>query len=360
MRKKDIKEKTIEWPKVSIMMATYNSEKLLKRTLEAVSQQTYPKDKIEILIVDGGSKDNTLAIAEEYGCRILLNDKTEPVNAKLIGARNATGKYLITIDHDEVIENRESIELKVKALLENPECKVALCSGYKRPVNYPKLNQYISEFGDPFSLFMYNFPKGDTFLERALKKYYIIDKENTEYMVITFENMKKQPIFELCCLGTMIDREYFIKIPEAFECGSKMVHLFYIMLEQGEKSVVLVKNDALVHYSVDSLKAYLPKLKWRICNNIHFDEMGESGFSGRIQYQKGLKYKKLLFVPYTVSCILPLIHSIYLALSRRNSIYLMHAYLCWYVLVQILYQYGLKIIGKNPNLMSYDGKKVIK
>lgn len=349
----------MEWPVVSIMMATYNSEKLLKRTLDAVSQQTYPKDRIEILIVDGGSKDSTLAIAEEYGCRILYNDKTEPVNAKLIGARNAIGKYLITIDHDEVIENRRSIELKVKALQENPECKVALCSGYKRPENYPKLNEYISEFGDPFSLFMYNFPKGDVFLERTLKKYYTIDSENTEYMVVSFENIKRQPIFELCCLGTMIDREYFSKIPGAFESGSKMVHLFYIMLEQGEKSVVLVKNDALVHYSVDSLKAYFPKLKWRICNNIHFQEMGDSGFNGRVQYQKGLQYKKLLFVPYTVSLILPFIQGLYLAITRRNSIYLMHVVLCWYVLVQIAYQYGQKVFGKTPEFSSYDGKKKI-
>lgn len=349
----------MEWPKVSIMIATYNSEKLLKRTLDAIVHQTYPSDMIEILVVDGGSKDNTLTIAEEYGCRILYNYKTEPVNAKLIGAQNATGKYLITIDHDEVIENEQSIEIKVRALLEHPECKVALCSGYKRPKNYPKLNQYISEFGDPFSLFMYNFPKGDIYLERTLKKYYTIVEEKKDYMLISFEKMKKQPIFELCCLGTMIDREYFIQIPGAFESGNKLVHLFYLMLEQGEERVVLVKNDALVHYSVDSLKAYFPKLKWRICNNIHFKEMGESGFNGRIKHQKNLKYKKLLFVPYTISIVAPFINSIYLAVTRRNSIFLMHTVFCWYVLVQICIQYILKLTNHSPELTSYDGKKKI-
>ena len=130
-------------PKVSIMIATYNSEKLLKKTLEAITRQTYPKDRMEILIVDGGSEDTTVKIAQEYGCRVLFNSKTEPVNAKLIGAKNATGKYLVTIDHDEVIENKYSIENKVKALMKHPECKVALCSGYKRPKSYPKLKQRI-------------------------------------------------------------------------------------------------------------------------------------------------------------------------------------------------------------------------
>lgn len=348
-----------ELPKVSIMIATYNSEKLLPRTLDAIRSQTYPSEKVEVLIVDGGSKDKTIEIAKQYRCTVLYNDKTEPVNAKLIGLKNATGKYFITIDHDEVIENPNSILWKVNALRENPDCKVALCSGYKRPQDYPKLNQYISEFGDPFSLFMYGFSKDYVYLEKTLRKYYEIKQETENYLKVSFENMKKQPIFELCCLGTMIDREYFVKIPSACEKGSVMVHFFYIMLEQGQDSIVLIKNDPLTHYSVDSLKAYIPKIKWRICNNIHFQNMGENGFSGRLKYQKNLVYKQLLFVPYTVSCIVPFLHSISLAVTRKNGIYLLHMFLCWYVLIQIVIQYALKITHKSPQLTSYDGKKKI-
>lgn len=346
-------------PKVSIMIATYNSEKLLPRTLDAIRNQTYPQDRLEILIVDGGSTDKTLEIAQKYECITLKNEKTEPVNAKLIGLKNATGKYMITIDHDEVIENRNSILWKVEALRQNPECKVALCSGYKKPDNYPKLNQYISEFGDPFSLFIYNFPKGHTFLEKAMKKHYKITLESENYIKVSFDGMRKQPIFELCCLGTMIDRDYFIQVPKVCEDGSVMVHLFYIMLENGQDSVILIKEDPLVHYSVDSLKAYLPKLKWRICNNIHFQDMGESGFSGRVKYQNNMKYKKFLFVPYTISCVFPLVHSICLTVSRKNTIYLLHMFLCWYVLAQIGKQYVLKILKYSPQFTSYDGKKKI-
>lgn len=348
------------FPLVSIMIATYNSAKLLPGTLKAIKDQTYPKDKMEILIIDGGSVDDTIKIACEYGCKVLYNDKTEPVNAKLIGLKHASGKYFVTIDHDEVIENPRSIEQKVKALMLHTECKAALCSGYKRPADYPKLNQYISEFGDPFSLFMYNFSKGDGFLEKALKRNYEIEEETEQYIEVSFAHMRKQPIIELCCLGTMIDREYFMQIPRACGDGSIMTHFFYIMLEQGDKKLLLIKNDALVHYSVDSIKAYLPKLKWRICNNIHFQEMGQSGFRGRVVYQKQLAYKKYLFVPYTISCVIPLLHGVYLAKTRKNGIYLLHPFLCWYVLIQIVYQYCRKIFNKRPNFTSYDGAKIIK
>lgn len=347
-------------PLVSIMIATFNSEMLLPGTLDAIKKQTYPAENIEILIVDGGSKDKTLEIAKQYGCTILNNDKTEPVNAKLIGLKAAKGKYLVTIDHDEVIENPDSIKLKVKALEEHPDCKVALCSGYKRPRHYPRLNQYISEFGDPFSLFIYNFSKGDGFLEKNLKKYYSVKEETEEYILISFENMVKQPIFELVCLGTMINREYFIKIPNVCEDGSILTHLFYLMLESGQNEVICTKRDALVHYSVDSLKAYLPKLKWRICNNIHFQQMGQNGFSGRLKYQRNLKYKKYLYVIYTVSTVAPLFHGIEMAITRKNVVYVLHVFLCWYVLIQIMYQYLLKIFHRTPDFTSYDGKKRIK
>lgn len=349
----------MEYPLVSIIIATFNSGLLLPRTLDAILRQSYPTEKIEILIVDGRSTDHTIEIAKQYGCKILYNDKTEPVNAKLIGAKAAKGRFLVTIDHDEVLENADSILLKVEALLKNPECKVALCSGYKKPINYPRLNQYVSEFGDPFSFFIYNFPKGDGFLEKTIKSNYSIKFENEKIMVVSFEKMKKQPILELCCLGTMIDRDYFLHIPGAFDEGRVMVHLFYYMLERGEKSIIFVKNDAILHYSVDSLKSYFPKLKWRVCNNIHFSEMAKSGFGGRIEHQTFLKYKKLFFVPYTMLGILPIIDGLKMAISRNNAIYLMHFFFCWYVLIQIIYQYALKMLNITPHFLSYDGKKRI-
>ena len=348
-----------EYPVVSLMIATFNSYKILQRTLEAIDKQSYPREKLEIIIVDGGSTDATLELAKKYGCVIYPNPKTEPVNAKLIGFNQAKGKYLITIDHDEVIENPDSIRRKVAAAEQHPECKAILCSGYKRPADYPGLNQYISEFGDPFSLFIYNFSKDYQYLHKVLRKHYKITAETDDYIVVSFKDMKKAPIFELCCLGTMINKEYFIDFPHVKEDGAALVHLFYEMLDHGDDSIILMKNDPLTHYSVDSLNAYFPKLKWRICNNVHFAEKGEMGFSGRAKYQKGIAYKKYLFIPYALTLIMPLLHGIGMAVSRKNSVYLLHPILSFYVAVQILYQYALKLLGKTPEFRSYDGKKKI-
>lgn len=350
----------MNYPVVSIRIATFNSEKVLPRTLEAIRTQTYPQDKIEILAIDGGSTDTTLEIAKNAGCKILKNPKVEPAYAKVLGFEHCTGKYLITIDHDEVMENKDSILLKVKAAEEHPECKVIMCSGYKRPPDYPALNQYLSDFGDPFSLFIYNCPKDYNFWIPFLKKNYVVEQETNDYCLISFSNNIKPLLIEVACLGTMIVVPYIKQLINEYGHLLKISPmLFYIMLEKGDASVIIIKNDPLVHYSVDSLKAYLPKLKWRICNNIHFAEKGKRGFSGRQQYQKASRYKKYLFIPYSFSIVLPFVHSIILAWQRHNPVYLMHTFLCLYVSFEILYQYFLKLIGKTPAFTSYDGKKKV-
>ena len=136
-------------PVVTILIATFNSEKILPRTLEGLKRQSYPQDKLDLLAVDGGSTDGTYALIERYGGRVIRNPRTEPVHAKLLGMQAARGRYVLTLDHDEVMVSPDSILHKVQALQAHPECKAALCGGYLRPDDYPLLTQYISEFGDP-------------------------------------------------------------------------------------------------------------------------------------------------------------------------------------------------------------------
>ena len=54
-------------PSISIVIPTYNSERTLSLCLGSIAEQDYPREKIEIIIADGGSKDRTLEIAEKFG-----------------------------------------------------------------------------------------------------------------------------------------------------------------------------------------------------------------------------------------------------------------------------------------------------
>jgi glycosyltransferase involved in cell wall biosynthesis len=53
-------------PSISIVLTTYNSEKVVERTLKGIVEQDFPLNRVELIVVDGGSKDNTLKIVKEF------------------------------------------------------------------------------------------------------------------------------------------------------------------------------------------------------------------------------------------------------------------------------------------------------
>ena len=58
------------FPKVSIIVAARNNEETIEECLKAVLAQTYPEDSIEVIVMDGGSKDATVKIAEKYPVKV--------------------------------------------------------------------------------------------------------------------------------------------------------------------------------------------------------------------------------------------------------------------------------------------------
>ena len=105
-------------------MLTFNSDRDLRRALESV------RDFDEIVINDGGSKDDTLKIAAEYGCRVIAQDaqfKNLDNTLKDIGGlRNqvidaAKHDWVLILDSDESISDglRDEIAQAVNALGDN-------------------------------------------------------------------------------------------------------------------------------------------------------------------------------------------------------------------------------------------------
>lgn len=59
-------EELKEWPSVTIAIPAYNEEDTIADTIESVRSTDYPQDKLEVIVIDDGSTDNTKEIAEEY------------------------------------------------------------------------------------------------------------------------------------------------------------------------------------------------------------------------------------------------------------------------------------------------------
>ena len=110
--------------KISIVTITYNAARTLQRTLDSVACQTYAD--IEHLIIDGASKDATVAIAERYkaASRHEVVIQSEPdkglYDAMNKGLLKATGDYLVFLNAGDTLYAPDTIETVVRCVQQPP------------------------------------------------------------------------------------------------------------------------------------------------------------------------------------------------------------------------------------------------
>lgn len=91
--------------KVSVIMPCYNDGKYIREAIQSVKRQTYTN--IELIIIDDGSDDSeTLGILEQIKGEVTLlhTNHLRPAGARNHGIEEATGKYILPLDSDDMIE----------------------------------------------------------------------------------------------------------------------------------------------------------------------------------------------------------------------------------------------------------------
>ncbi|MEZ4694940.1 MAG: glycosyltransferase family A protein [Rhodothermales bacterium] len=110
-------------PVVSVVIPAYNAARYIGRTLDSVLAQTYRN--LEIVIVDDGSADDTLAIAESYAAandriRVFRQANSGVAAARNLAIRNSTGQFVAPVDADDYWFP-EKIEQQLKVMLDAGE-----------------------------------------------------------------------------------------------------------------------------------------------------------------------------------------------------------------------------------------------
>jgi glycosyltransferase involved in cell wall biosynthesis len=100
-------EENIKLKEVSVVIPMYNSEDTIKRALLSVINQTY-HDYLEIIVVNDGSKDNSVKIVEDFiienpdaDIRLINQENGGVSKARNVGMRNAKGNFIALLDSDD-------------------------------------------------------------------------------------------------------------------------------------------------------------------------------------------------------------------------------------------------------------------
>lgn len=97
--------------KVSVIIPTYNRGDKITKAVESIEKNHYPKNKIEIIIIDDCSTDNThdviLKLKTKYrNIKTLKTLKNSgPATTRNKGIKNSSGKYILFTDDDGILPN---------------------------------------------------------------------------------------------------------------------------------------------------------------------------------------------------------------------------------------------------------------
>ncbi len=130
-------------PLVSILIPAYNAEQFIADTIRSAINQTWPRK--EIIVVDDGSRDNTVAIARRFesrGAKVV-----QQKNQGAAAARNAAfslshGDYIQWLDADDLLEPNK-IAGQMRAFKEGIGNRILLSSPWARFMYRPSRAQFV-------------------------------------------------------------------------------------------------------------------------------------------------------------------------------------------------------------------------
>ena len=309
-------------PTVSVIMPTLNSARTLEECLSSICTQDYPQNKIEILIIDGGSTDKTKEISSKYDCKFIeggYRNNQEP--RKAIGLHTAAGEIVSYIDSDNILPDKNWFKQMVQPFLDDSEVVGTQNIRYGIKKGFSLFNRYCALTGvnDPLSLYLHKNEK----LPWITDKWDLTDTlyDKGDYFVVNFtqDNMP-----------TIGGNGFFIKrdIQLKSICDpNEFFHIDVVMdvVKMGYTRFAMVRNE-IYHDTASSLaKLTSRRREYFLTHNPAHSNRRYLLFNSKSNRDR---LNLFLFILYTVTLIQPIIFAIRGYLKKPDSAWFLHPVVC--------------------------------
>jgi glycosyltransferase involved in cell wall biosynthesis len=324
-------------PSISVVIPTFNSGKTLDKCLSSIRLQDYPQRKIDIILADGGSVDNTFEIARRFKAKIISVPKNKQ-NAEYnrgVAFGKAKGDLVLIYDHDNFLPNKRWIKKMVNPLLKHPEMVAVESCYYHYDRRYGLLDRYFALFGasEPLPIFM---GKQDR-LSWVNKKWTLLGraKDMGPYYLVEFEKDPRK-IPTIGTNGCLMRRKLVIKNANISPDHHYPIDVMVDVIKKGHNQFGFVKNSIIHLTGYSGFSSFLRRRK-RFVDEYHFKDSSKRRYS---VVMKGEWVKVLLYVIYSLTIVVPMIESLNGYRKIRDIAWFLHPILC----VGTTFMYGISTI----------------
>jgi glycosyltransferase involved in cell wall biosynthesis len=330
---------------ISIVIASFNSELRLPLIKECLEKQSFLLNggDLEILIVDGGSTDSTLELAESYGWKTVLNHKGDPMTAKQCGFALAKYDFITFLDHDELFTSNHALKNRFDILNRSSDIVGVFATGYKfDSARQLGSNIYQSLYGDPVSFFAYRM-ENDPSRVAQLSKRLVLEKREIEMMsfyILGKHISTKRVLLETSSMGTTVNRRLFLNLASrsALE-AHELPHMFYLTgILSNLHYFAILEDDFIEHDSSSNWVAITKKMSWKANNLLNSTDlsMANAGIRRRFELEDflccrmGLRPRptfvqlKVLYFAYCLSLVFPIIDALLMIVKFKDRSFIHH------------------------------------
>lgn len=331
-------KKEISLPTLSIIIVNRNSASKMQKSLESINSQDYPKGLMEILVIDGGSTDNSREVAEKYGAKFIEGGYSDNQEARrFVGVERAKNEIIVWIDTDNYLPYNFWLQDMVRPFLDDSEIFASQTLRYQYRKKDTLFNRYCSLFGINDAVVFY------TGKQDRLPYYYsgwklngkAIDKGSYYKVKFSADNLTT-----VGCNGFLIKRDILKKvvtIPENFF----HIDVIFDLVKLGYTNIAFVKNG-IIHDTSDSLGNLIRK-------RVSYFKNHSITLVDRRRYKiyniNNIKdnLSLLKFILFTVTFVRPLFDSLRGFMRKPDVAWFIHPLVCW----MFLYAYGYSVVQKS-------------
>jgi glycosyltransferase involved in cell wall biosynthesis len=308
---------------ITVSMISYNDEAILEDCLVSIRNQDYDQNLIDILLIDGGSSDETLKIAQKYGATIISRPdlKNQPNIRGGIALQTAQTDLILFFSADNRFQEKDTLSEMAKTLEDQ---EVVACETLRYGYNQtdPILSRYFALIGgcDPIAVGLGKADRGPYDKNRVWHSFGAVQDCGEYYKIKFTADISKIPT--IGTNGFLIKREMLDKMD--YKENVAHTDMCVSLIRQGYNTFTFVKNKHIIHY-INITPTYFLKrrLLWA---KIYSGDKIKREYS---VFQKKDTPRLILMILANFTLIIPLLRAVKGYLAVRDRAWFLHPLMCF-------------------------------